>query len=126
MKEVILIGRGKEMLEVPEEKWRQHLAQANQHTVATLGFMTSNHHLVRNFVVRELPRNHGLPLKVDDIARRLDLPVSLITTILDDLQKNLFFLVRNNAGEISWAFPVTCDTTPHRLSFSSGERVFAA
>jgi len=43
-----------------------------------------------------------------------------------DLQKNLFFLVRNDIGEISWAFPVTCDITPHRLSFSSGEGVFAA
>ena len=126
MKDVILVGKGKTVLEVPEEKWRQHLAQASQHTLAALGFMTNNHHLVRNFAVRELPRNHGQPLKVEDIARRLDLPVSLVTTILEDLQKNLFFLVRNNLGEINWAFPVTCDTTPHRLSFSGGERVFAA
>ena len=123
MKDVILIGRGETMLEVPEEKWRQHHAQVKHHT---FGFMTSNHHLVRNFAVRELPRNHGQPLKVEDIARRLDLPVSVITAILEDLQKNLFFLVRNNIGEINWAFPVTCDTTPHRLSFSTGERVFAA
>jgi hypothetical protein len=114
------------MHEVAAEKWRQHLAQARHHTVTALGFMTSNHHLVRNFAVRELPRNHGQPLKPEDIAHRLDLPVSLITAILEDLQKNLFFLVRNNMGEINWAFPVTCDTTPHRLSFSSGERVFAA
>ena len=126
MKDVILIGRGETVLEVLADKWRQHLAQASQHTMAVLGFMTSNHHLVRNFAVRELPRNHGQPLKAEDIARRLDLPVSLITSILEDLQKNRFFLVRNNLGEINWAFPVTCDTTPHRLSFSSGERVFAA
>ena len=126
MKDVILIGRGETMLEVPAEKWWQHLAQASQHTTAAFGFMTSNHHLVRNFAVRELPRNHGQPLKVEDIARRLDLPVSVVTAILEDLQKNLFFLVRNDIGEISWAFPVTCDTTPHRLSFSSGERAFAA
>src|SRR5438034_11013985 len=125
MNDIILVGRGEMVLEVPAEKWRQHLAEASQHTVAALGFMTSNHHLVRNFAVRELPRNHGQPLKVEDIASRLDLPVSAITAILEDLQKNLFFLVRNNIGEINWAFPVTCDTTPHRLSFSSGERVFA-
>ena len=123
MKEVILIGRGETMLEVPEEKWRQHHAQVKHHT---FGFMTSNHHVVRNFAVRELPRNHGQPLKVEDIASKVDLPVSVITAILEDLQKNLFFLVRNIIGEISWAFPVTCDTTPHRLSFSSGERIFAA
>ena len=123
MKEVILIGRGETMLEVPAEKWLQHYAQIEHHTFS---FMTSNHHLVRNFAVRELPLNHGQPLKVEDIASRLGLPVSVVTTILEDLQKNLFFLVRNNIGEINWAFPVTCDTTPHRLSFSSGERVFAA
>ena len=126
MKDVILIGRRETMLEVPADKWRKHLAQARHHTAAALSFMTSNHHLVRNFVVSELPRNHGQPLKVEDIARRLHLPVSVVTAILEDLQKNLFFLVRNIIGEISWAFPVTCDTTPHRLSFSSGERVFAA
>ena len=123
MKEVILIGRGKTIVEVPEKKWQQHHGQRGHHT---FGFMTSNHHLVRNFAVRELPRNKGLPLKVEDIARGLDLPVSLITPILEDLQKNLFFLVLNSMGEVHWAFPVTCDTTAHRLSFSSGERVFAA
>ena len=82
MKDVILIGRGETMLEVPEEKWRQHHAQIEHHT---FGFMTSNHHLVRNFAVRELPLNHGQPLKVEDIASRLDLPVSVITAILEDL-----------------------------------------
>jgi hypothetical protein len=46
--------------------------------------------------------------------------------MLEELQKNLFFLVLNNAGEVSWAFPVTSDWTPHRLSFSSGEGIFAA
>lgn len=123
MKEVILIGRGKTIVEVPEERWRQHHGEGGHHP---FGFMTNNHHLVRNFAVRELPRNQGLPLKVEDIARGLDLPVSLITSILEDLQKNLFFLVLNSMGEVQWAFPVTCDTTTHRLSFSSGERIFAA
>jgi hypothetical protein len=126
MKDVILIGRRETMLEVPADKWRKHLAQARHHTGAALSFMSSNHHLVRNFVVGELPGNHGEPLRPADIANRLNLPLSLVTAILEDLQRNLFFLVRNNAGQISWAFPVTCATTPHRLSFSSGERVFAA
>ena len=126
MKDVILIGRRETMLEVPAEKWRKHLAQARHHTAAALGFMTSNHHLVRNFAVSELARNQGQPLRPADIANRLNLPFSLVTAILEDLQRNLFFLVRNNAGQINWAFPVTCATTPHRLSFSSGERVFAA
>ena len=126
MKDIILIGRQETIHEVPAEVWRQHLAAAQHHTPAAFSFMTHNHHRVRNFVVMELPRNHGKPLKPADIARALNLPHSLISTILEDLEKHLFFLVRTPDGEISWAFPVTCDPTPHRLSFNTGERIFAA
>ena len=51
---------------------------------------------------------------------------SLIIEILDDLENNLFFLVRNEQGEISWAFPVTVEETPHKLTFSTGEKLNAA
>ena|SRR5438132_14408454 len=126
MKDMILIGRGEAVIAIPAEKWRQHLAQAGQHSAAMLRFMTDNHHSVRNFVVRELPRNHGKPLSPEEIAQSLHLPLDLVFTILDDLQKHLFFLVRNDIGKVSWAFPVTSDRTPYSLSFSSGEQVFAA
>lgn len=126
MKDSILIGRREAITEIPAEKWRQHLAQAGQHSAALLSFMTDDHHRVRNFVVRELPRNHGKPLSSEDIAQSLHLPLDLVSTILDDLQKHLFFLVRNQHGEVSWAFPITSDSTPHSLRFSSGEHVFAA
>jgi len=56
----------------------------------------------------------------------LMIPFDRVVEILAELQKRLFFLVLNDAGEVSWAFPVTTDRTPHRLRFSSGERVFAA
>ena len=81
---------------------------------------------LRNFVVRELPSNHGKPLSAEDISNRLQLPLTRVGAILDDLERHLFFLVRNETGQVSWAFPVTAETTPHRLSFSSGERTFAA
>jgi hypothetical protein len=126
MKDIILFGRGEAILEVPAESWRKHLANTRQHSATRLSFMTGEHHLVRNFAVRELPRNHGKPLSPEDISRRLNLPLSRVTAILDDLEKHLFFLVRNGAGEVSWAFPVTSERTPHRLSFSSGEQIFAA
>jgi len=126
MRDTILIGRRDKIFEVPADTWRQHLANARSHSGKRLSFMTSNHHLVRGFVVRELPRNFGKPLSPEDIAQRLSLALSTITSILEDLEKHLVFLVRNDAGEVSWAFPVTSDKTPHRMSFSSGERIFAA
>lgn len=126
MKDVIHIGRGEMLLEVSAENWRKHLANARHHASARLSFMTEEHHLVRNFAVRELPRNHGRPLSPLDISRRLHLPLSEVISILEDLQKHLFFLVCNESGEVNWAFPVTSQRTPHPLSFSTGENIFAA
>ena len=126
MKDVILIGRGEMIREVPDEEWRKHLAAARHHSSSRLSFMTGDHHLVRNFVVSELPRNRGDALRPEDISRRLNLPLARVNAILEDLQKHLFFLVLNSAGEVSWAFPATSEKTPHRLSFGTGEHVFAA
>ena len=91
-----------------------------------LAFMTPRHHAVRNFVVRELPGNHGRPLTPAQIANALGFPVEMTAGILDELERHLFFLVRDRRGNVSWAFPVTCDRTPHRLRFSTGERIFGA
>ena len=91
-----------------------------------LSFMTPQHHAVRNFVVRELPRNNGRSLTPAQIARSLRLDPRLTVQLLDDLEKHLFFLVRDRRGDVSWAFPVTSDRTPHALHFSTGERIFGA
>jgi len=90
-----------------------------------LAFMTPHHHAVRNFVVQELPR-HAAPLSPTQIARSLRFDVKHVADLLEDLEKHLFFLVRDARGEVSWAFPVTSDTTPHRLRFSTGERISGA
>jgi hypothetical protein len=87
--------------------------------------MTTQHHLVRYFVVRELPRS-GKPLSPEAIASRLRLPFSKVNRILAELEERLFFLVRNRIGDVVWAFPVTASKTPHRLIFSTGERIFGA
>ena len=91
-----------------------------------LAFMTTAHRAVRNFVVRELPRNGGRPLTPAEIASSLRLDSQSVTVLLEDLESHLLFLVRNAHGEVSWAFPVTTDRTPHRLRFSTGERIFGA
>jgi len=126
MKGRVLIGGGEKIYEIPAENWRKHLTEGREHMQVRSGFMTEDHHRVRNFAVRELPRNQGKALSAAEISRRLDLPLDRVVTILEELQKNLFFLVLNEMGEVNWAFPVTSDWTPHRLSFSSGESVFAA
>jgi hypothetical protein len=125
MSETILLGRGHQMLEMPRQQWEAHLAHAPQHTQTRFRFMTGDHQAVRYFVVRELPRR-GKPLAADLIARELDLPLDRTQAIIEELEQNLFFLVRRGEGAVSWAFPVTVDRTPHPLTFSTGEQTYAA
>ena len=125
MKENVLMGKGRKFIEIPRETWEQHIAQASQDFAKILSFMTEEHHLIRYFVVKELP-HIGRPIPPELISEELKMSLSRTTKILDDLEKNLFFLVRNEQGEVSWAFPVTADKTPHHLTFSTGERLNSA
>jgi hypothetical protein len=36
------------------------------------------------------------------------------------------FICRNDEGMAVWAYPVTVEKTPHRLTFSTGEQIYAA
>lgn len=125
MNEMILLGRGRQIVEVPRKQWEEHLDQLSQHGDSRLDFMSENHHRVRYFVVRELPRI-GKPLSPEFISRELKLPLAQTKAILDELEKHLVFLVRNAEGAVSWAFPVTVEPTPHHITFSSGEQLYAA
>jgi hypothetical protein len=87
--------------------------------------MTAEHHQVRNLVVREIPRI-GKPLSPEWIAQSLSLSLAQTQTILDDLEKHMTFLFRNDQGAVTWAYPVTVDKTPHRVMLSTGEQVYAA
>lgn len=89
-----------------------------------LSFMTRQHHLVRYFVVRWLPRIGKLP--PETIAAKLNLPLRRVNAILAELEEKLFFLVRDERGYVCWAYPVTATRTPHVLAFDSGELIYAA
>ena len=125
MKASVLSVAGNQVAEIPTELWQQHVEQTAKEIPKALGFMTENHHRVRYFVVKELP-SIGKPILPERIAKELDLSFSKTTEILDDLEKNLFFLVRDKKGAVLWAFPVTADKTPHRATFSTGESINAA
>jgi hypothetical protein len=121
----ILLGRDKDIHEVPETMWKQHLTQAPQSGQKRLAFMTDAHHQVRYFVVRELV-NTQKPIKPEFISDALKMPNEQVNAILEELERKLFFLVRNEQNEVIWAYPVTVESTPHRLVFNSGERLYGA
>ena len=125
MGETVLLGRGRQISQIPREMWEQHLAQVPAHSGDRLSFMSEEHHRVRCFVVRELPLS-GKAIAPEEISAALHLPRAQVEVILDELETKLFFLVRNERGAAAWAYPVTVEPTPHHLSFSSGERLYAA
>ena len=125
MNETILLGQERQFSEMPRVQWEAELAQAPEYIRGRLSFMSKDHHRVRYFVVKELPRQ-GEPIEPALIADALQLPLVRVTTILEELEQNLFYLVRNMEGAVTWAFPVTVEPTPHRLTFSTGERLYGA
>jgi len=125
MPETILVGRGQHITSIPQSQWEQELEDAPEFIRRRLDFMSPEHHAVRNFVVRELPRL-GRPVSIGRISQALRLPRERTNEIVEDLERNLFFLARRDGPEISWAFPATVDETPQHLVFSTGERLDAA
>jgi hypothetical protein len=125
MNQTILLGQGRRIVPIPRAHWEGHLAQLPAHSQSRLSFMSPAHHRVRNLVVKHLPTT-GEPISPMEIAESLDLPVKQVGEILEQLERNLFFLVRDLDGAVTWAFPVTVEHTPHRLTFDSGEQIYAA
>ncbi len=125
MEGTVLLGQGQQIVEIPQDTWKQALAQIPQHNQSRLSFMTETHHQVRYFVVKELARRQQ-PLEDALIAQELNLPLERVQPILEELESKLFFLARNERGAVAWAYPVTVEPTPHKLHFPSGERLYGA
>ena len=71
-----------------------------------LAFITRDHHLVRDFVVREMPQQ-SRSISPQQIALVTGLDLPKVSAVLKDLERHLFFLVRDSKANVSWAFPVT-------------------
>lgn len=125
MPEHVFIGKEREIIATPRNLWEEGVRGRVPLVKARLEFMSESHHLVRNFVVRELPKKRK-PLPPEFISEHLNLPKAQVISILEDLEKALTFLYRNTRGEVAWAYPVTVDETPHKITFNTGERINAA
>jgi hypothetical protein len=117
------IGLGRHMIPVPRMLWQRRVRKGAHER--ELGFMSEEHHLVREFVVRELP-SVGEPLSPEFIAANLNLPVARVEGILEEFDEHMAFVCRNAQGAVVWAYPVTAERTPHHVTFSTGEQGYAA
>jgi hypothetical protein len=125
MNKSLLLGLWKFLIRIPRSIWQGEVARSAENGQNRIGFMSADHHKVRDYVVLELPRR-GAPIPPEDIASAVNLPLQRTQEILDELEKGMTFLFRNEKGEVAWAYPVTAEPTPHRIRFSSGEQIYAA
>jgi len=126
MKDRALLGIGRRMIPIPGFLWRRDvLRKTKRQARKSLAFMTEDHHLVRDYVVRHLLGAEG-PIAPEQISRATGLERDRVVSILEELEKWLVFLFRNDQGSVLWAYPVTADTTPHLVSLNSGEKGCAA
>ena len=125
MDKSLLLGLWRFLLRIPAPIWQQEVARSGRAAQKSLAFMTPDHHRVRDFVVRELPRI-AKPIPPETIAQDLNMGLEQVVSILDELEKKLTFLYRDEAGAVIWAYPVTVAQTPHRITFSTGEQIYAA
>ena len=118
----MLVGFWRLALPVPPAIWKRMDEGGGENPLA---FMSEEHHRVRDFAVSELTRS-GQPLTPERIVQELNLPQPRVMYILDELERHKTFLFRNQHGAVTWAYPVTVDPTPHHVSFSTGEQIYAA
>jgi predicted phosphoribosyltransferase len=124
VKDTLLLGLGRHMLPIPRLLWQRMVRAGARKSRAGLRFMTEDHHRIRDYVVLQLARA-GVPLAAEMIAEALDLDLARVRTILDELEAHMTFLFRNEQGEVTWAYPVTLEETPHRAHLSTGEDAFS-
>ncbi len=122
----VLVARANRFERIDEDGWKAAVAEHITHMPSRLAFMTPAHHRVRNAAVLGLPSNGGRQMSMAQLAAAAGVPEADTRAIAAELERNLFFVVRAGEDHISWAFPVTCDPTPHRLEFDSGESIFGA
>ena len=72
MEERVLLGRARQIIEIPLESWKQDLARIPQHSQARLKFMKETHHQIRNFVVKEILIQQK-PIEPQFISKKLNL-----------------------------------------------------
>jgi hypothetical protein len=121
----VRLGRGRRTLKVPAFLVNWQLGASIRSARKKVGKFSTAKKRVHHFVVRELPIR-GEPLSLATIAAEVVLPVEKVAQLVDELEADKTFLFRQNSDRIDWAYPVTVDETPHKVSFSTGERINAA
>jgi len=124
MFEKVYLGVGKRMVPVPEFIFRP-MVKRDTKKIAARPALEPNQRRVQHFAVREIPRRRRA-IAPEVFAAELGLPLEEVLQILDELEQRMTFLCRRDGEEVSWAYPVTSDETPHQVRIDGGAAFSAA
>ncbi len=82
------------------------------------------HYKVRDFLILELTRLRQ-PVSPEHISQKLSMPIDRVNKILAKIGKMQMWIVRNQAGHVTWAYPVTVEETKFKVTYATGEQVWA-
>jgi len=125
MRNMLMLGLWRYIIKVPPSLWQKQIATGKRKFEKEHGKLSDEYRLIHHFAVRELPRK-GTPLSPEFISGKTGISVDRVKNALDYLEKRMTFLYRNKKGEVVWAYPVTVEKTPHRITFNTGEKLYAA
>lgn len=125
MNNPILNGLWRFMFKVPPALWEKQIKKHRRRVLNDLDFMTPAHRRVHHFAVGAIP-GRSTPLPPEEIADALQIETARVNHLLADLERHMTFLFRNRGGEVTWAYPMTVEKTPHHLTFDDGSTCYAA
>jgi hypothetical protein len=82
----LLIGEGRELKRISDDSFVNALKHLSQRIAERLAFMTREHHMVRDFVVREIPRE-SRALSARRISSVTGLDDRRVAAILAELER---------------------------------------
>lgn len=125
MEDALVVRLGRAGLRVPRALWRRIVAAEARRSADGIGWMTPEHHRLRDFVVTEIVRT-GKALSPAQVAAGTGLDGDRVAVLTGELERGKTFLYRSDGINVDWAYPAAAAVTPHRVRFTSGETLYAA
>ncbi len=125
MADALVVRLGRAGLRVPRALWRRVVSGEARRSAGGIGWMTPEHHRVRDFAVTEIVRT-GEALSPARIAAGTGLGGDRVAGLTGELERGKVFLYRSDGTNVDWAYPAAAAVTPHRVRFTSGETLYAA
>ncbi len=120
----LYLGLGRYIIPVPPCLMRMGAAGSARQADRTLARLSRS---ITSSGISSSPRSPKGGLALRGLHSRAAGPFpDRVRAIVDQLERKMIFLFRNQRGEVTWAYPVTAEPTPHHVTFTTGQQIYAA